>query len=70
MIWQVRQRSDTQELPDAGMFCLLNAINWLCHVPWVEDWIYYGYWAAAALMAPIICLFIVAYDHLSGWILS
>jgi hypothetical protein len=52
------------------MFCLLNAINWLCHVPWVEDWIYYGYWAAAALMAPIICLFIVAYDHLSGWILS
>lgn len=50
------------------MGCLLDAINWLVHIPVLEDYIWYGFWFFIGLFAPIICALIVVYDHLFGHI--
>jgi hypothetical protein len=48
------------------MGCFLDFINAVVHIPVIEDYIWYGYWLVVWLLAPLLCLLVLAYDHLSG----
>lgn len=51
------------------MGLILDSINWLVHVPVIEDYVWYAYWFVVGLFSPFVAMLILLYDHTSGYIL-